>query len=229
MGLTALVAGASGLIGRELVKLLLSDKDFARVVILVRRELDIQHAKLEQRLVDFERIEEYVAEAGGLKDAIVFCTLGTTIKKAKTRDAFRRVDYEFPLRLARQSAADGAKQFHVVTALGSSSKSAFFYSRVKGQLEEALHQLKLQTLHIFRPSLLLGEREEVRFGERAAAAIAVRTALIWKGPLSPYKPIHGKTVAEAMLGLSKKPDRGIFIHQSSEITEQAEEYRSSRL
>jgi uncharacterized protein YbjT (DUF2867 family) len=224
VGRTAWVAGATGLIGKELVQLLLADKAYSKVIILVRKKVNIAHPKLEQRIIDFNRIEESVA--GELKDAYVFCTLGTTIRIAKTKDAFRKVDYEYPFRLAQISASEGAKQFSIVTSIGASTKSSFFYTQVKGQVEEAIRKLGLQALHIYRPSQLLGDREEVRRGERMAEIVAKATAFLWKGPLAKYKPIHVRTVARAMLEASRMHEKGIHVHESFQLPDLAASYMS---
>jgi uncharacterized protein YbjT (DUF2867 family) len=206
----AIVAGATGLIGRELVRLLLDDPRYVRVTILVRRPIEIRHPKLETRIIDYAALDRIDPDMNG---ADVFCTLGTTIKKAGTRKAFREVDYGYPLALGRMAKEGGAAQFLIVTSMGASASSRIFYSRVKGEVEEALSRLELPALHIFRPSLLLGKREEFRFGERVASLL-----LPPLGPLlGKYRPIHARTVAHAMRQAAGLGVTGTRIYESDEI------------
>ncbi|WP_369426627.1 oxidoreductase [Paenibacillus ehimensis] len=181
MAKQAIVAGSTGLVGRELVSLLLDHPAYDRVITLVRTSSGIRHPKLEQRVISFDRLAD--ESAVGFEGADVFCALGTTIKKAKTREQFRKVDYGYPMELGRLASASGAAQFLIVTAIGADKQSVFFYSRVKGETEDGLRALGLPSLHIFRPSLLLGEREEVRFGERMAALLSRVAGFAMRGPL----------------------------------------------
>jgi uncharacterized protein YbjT (DUF2867 family) len=147
----------------------------------------------------------------------VFCCLGTTIKKAGSQEAFRRVDYEYPLNVARLAAQWEDAHFLVVSSVGADAGSGVFYSRVKGELEKAVQALPLAGAHIFRPSLLLGERGEVRLGERMAAVAAKPLSLLLFGPLRKYRPIHARTVAQAMLRVAREGRRGVEILESNRI------------
>lgn len=216
MGKTALIVGATGLVGSELVKLLLASPEYARVIVWVRRSIKIAGKKLEEKDIDFDRLE-----ALGIDGEVdhVFCCLGTTIKQAKTREAFRKVDLEYPLALGRWARAHGVAQFMVISAMGANANSKIFYSRTKGQLEQALGNLGLNGLHIFRPSLLLGERNEFRLGEAAAAKISRLVPFFFSGHLKTYKPIQARSVAGAMYRVALKENRGTFIYSSNEISE----------
>lgn len=224
---TAVVAGATGLVGRELVRQLLEDGAYASVVALVRRKTGLTHPKLQEVVVDYRALVEMAGEtveeeqAGEphielrLAGADVFCALGTTIKKAGTQEAFRKVDYDYPLALGRLAKAQGAAQFLIVTAMGADPASRIFYSRVKGEVEEALRDLHLPVLHLFRPSLLLGKRDEFRLGERLAGMIMPGFAAL----LGKYRPVHGRTVAAAMIRMAKSGEPGVHIHESNRIRE----------
>jgi uncharacterized protein YbjT (DUF2867 family) len=215
MGKTAIVAGATGLIGEELVKCLLESPDFTSVIILIRKSTNLKHEKLTELVIDYEKLDavgEYFAKAN------VFCALGTTIKVAKTKEAFRKVDYEYPLQLAKLVQKYGAEQFHVVTAMGANPNSSIFYSQVKGQLEIALEQLKLPSLHIYHPSLLLGNRKEFRLGERAGAVIMRVLSVALIGKLRKYRAIHVKTIAKSMIYASLMQQSGTQIYEYNEIT-----------
>lgn len=214
----AVVAGATGLVGKELVRQLLEDEAYGSVVILVRRKTGLAHPKLTESIVDYRALaggDEQAVQALDLAGADVFCALGTTIKKAGTQEAFREVDYDYPLALGRLAKEQGAARFLIVTAIGANPASRIFYSRVKGEVEEALRALNLPALDLFRPSLLLGKREEFRLGERLAALF-----MPWlSGLLGKYRPVHGRTVAAAMIQAAKSGEPGVRIHESNRIRE----------
>jgi uncharacterized protein YbjT (DUF2867 family) len=211
---TAVIVGATGLVGYELVQLLLKEEHYHRVVVLVRRTMAIQHQKLEQQIINFDRLDQV---SHYLKGADVFCTLGTTIKKAGSKSAFIKVDQQYPLRIAQLSKEQGAASFLIVTALGANPQSSIFYSQVKGQLEVELQKLQLRGLHIFQPSLLLGDRAEYRLGERIAGKLMPFIAFLFSGPLRKYKAIHVHTVAKAMIKAAKEERQGNFTYTSEKI------------
>lgn len=138
----------------------------------------------------------------------VFCCLGTTIKQAGSQDAFRRVDYDYVLALARAGQRNGATQFLLVSAIGADPAARVFYSRVKGETEAAVRRLPYRSIQIFRPSLLLGERAEFRLGERVAMVMAPLVKLALVRPLRRYRPVHATTVARAMVAVAKEAPRG---------------------
>jgi len=210
---TALVAGASGLVGGLLLDALLESPQYREVCSLGRRPVSKQHPRLTQRTVDFARLEGEPLPAAD--DA--FCCLGTTIKKAGSQEAFRAVDHDAVLAFGKAARKAGARRFLVVTALGADPRSRVFYNRVKGEAEEALKAVGFETLVILRPSLLLGDRAESRPGERAA--IVVSKAL---GPLlRPFggRPIEAHTVARAMLALARDTPAGVRVALSGELQE----------
>ncbi len=201
---TALLAGATGLVGSHVLERLLSDSTWTHVVTVGRRTAPLQHDKLEQRILDL-----------GALDAIdlpraddVFCCLGTTIKQAGSREAFRRVDHDVVVGLARAGLRSGATQFLLVSAIGADPASRVFYSRVKGEAEAAVRQLPYRGVQIFRPSLLLGERAEFRFGERVAMLAAPVVPLFLPGPFRRFRPIRAATVARAMVRVAQEAPRG---------------------
>ncbi|MCR8635278.1 oxidoreductase [Paenibacillus radicis (ex Xue et al. 2023)] len=217
MGHTAVIAGATGLIGGELVRGLLEDPFFDQVIALVRKETGLAHEKLIQVVTDYEALEDAVEQY--LSDAYVFCCLGTTIKKAGSKEQFRKVDYEYPMLLGRLALRYGAAEYLIVTSMGANAGSAFFYNQVKGEVEEGLSKLQLPSLQIFRPSLLLGDRQEVRLGERFGTAVSRVVTPIMIGALRKYRPIQAQIVAKAMLQSSKKSNKGTWIYESDQIEE----------
>ena len=211
---TAIVAGATGLIGSELLQLLLDTDYYTTVVSLTRSYLDFKHDKLLQFVIDFDRIDE-VKELLGATD--IYCCLGTTMKKAGSKEAFRKVDFDYPLQLAKLALENESKQFFLVSALGADTNSMFFYNQVKGELEDKVKQLGYQSVHIFQPSLLLGAREEQRTGEQIAKAISKGISFALAGPLKKYKPIEANTVATAMYKKAMERTDGVHTYSSNEI------------
>jgi len=204
---TALLVGATGLVGSFLLHRLLESGAYGRVTVWVRRDFGEAHPKLKAEVADFERLHERHVEADD-----VFCCLGTTIKKAGSQAAFRQVDYDYPVALAIAAAAGGAKRLLVVSALGANPDSRVFYSRVKGETEIAVRAAGVPATIFFRPSLLSGPRAEVRRGERIGEAIGKVL-----GPLlGKYRPIHADLVAAAMLRAALE-ERPSGVIESGEI------------
>lgn len=211
---TALVAGASGLIGGHLLRLLVDDPAYDRVTTLVRRALPLTHKKLVQRVVDFDRLAE-VGDFPRVHD--VFCCLGTTIRQAGSQDAFRKVDMTYVVELGRMAVRHRATQYLVVTALGADPRSRVFYNRVKGETEEAIRRLQFEGIQIFRPSLLLGNRAQIRSAERIAGLLSPLVGWVMMGPLARYRPINAATVARALVRVARDAPRGAHVYESDEI------------
>lgn len=211
---TALLAGAGGLVGNELLHILLTSSHYSHIKILVRHPLEITHEKLEQITTDFDKLDEY-AQHFDVDD--VYCCLGTTIKKAGSQEAFKKVDYNYPLKMAELAASQQAKNFLVITALGADSTSKVFYSRTKGQLQLRLKKLGLTALHIFQPSLLLGERKEFRLGEKAASSLSPLFSRFLKGKMEKYKPVEARSVALAMYEVAQIERTGNYTYPSDRI------------
>jgi uncharacterized protein YbjT (DUF2867 family) len=206
---TALIAGASGLVGGECLRRLLASAAYSTVTIVTRRSLGdaARHPKVREIVVDFARLENIQAE---LRADHVFCTLGTTIRKAGSQAKFRQVDYEYPRHLAQLTRANGARHFSLVSALGASSNSGVFYSRVKGELEDALRAMGWPSLCLLRPSVIAGERQESRPLER------VGEWLLRFGP-STYRPVAAGSIAAAMIATAQHQAAGVTILESREI------------
>ena len=207
----ALLAGATGLIGSQVLKLLLDDPEYHEVKILTRRAIDVSHHKLRTILADVDSLKNVVGE---LKADTVFCCLGTTMKKAGSKEAFRKIDFTYPLEIASATHRLGAKQFLLVSALGADPSSSIFYNKVKGETEDAIGKLGFTSFHIFRPSLLLGDRNESRPGEDAAKIVYKYLGFIIPAK---YKGVEASNVARAMIHFARIEKDGKHIHQSIEL------------
>lgn len=212
----ALIAGASGLVGGFLLERLLRSPLYEQVVAVTRRPLTIKHPKLHEIISEFDDVEVKV-KAAGFKPTDAFCALGTTIKRAGSQAAFRKVDFEYVVRFARAAKAAGAQRFLLVTAVGASARSSIFYSRVKGEVEEAVSAMGFEAVHIFRPSMLMGNRDDKRPGETIAKALTPYISPFLIGPASIYKGIEAETVAAAMAAAARTATTGFMIHHYNEM------------
>lgn len=209
---SVLIAGASGLVGREILQGLLADDSVAMVHSLGRRELQLKHPRLTQHRVDFSRALPALPSVGE-----AFVALGTTIKVAGSQEAFRAVDFDAVLAVAKAAKAAGASRLGVVSAMGADPRSRIFYNRVKGEMEAAISALGFDTLVIARPSFLVGDREAlgqpVRGGEKLALNVSK-----WLAPLIPdnLKAIEAATVARALLK-AVPASKGRRVMLSSEL------------
>jgi len=214
---SALIAGGTKLVGSHCLQFLLASPEYASVTALVRRNTGIMHAKLQEQFVDFDKLTNLPA----VDD--IYCALGTTIKKAGSQRAFRRVDFEYPFHLAERSFAADAKQFLFVSSVGANSRSGNFYLRIKGELEDALRQLSFTALHVFRPSFLVGERKEQRTGERLGIMVAEALNFAMVGGLRKYRSIPAETVAKAMVKAATRGSLGVHTYECDEIEKLAGE------
>lgn len=206
-GRTALIAGASGLVGGHVLARLLASPDYARVIAVTRKRLAVEHPKLTQIVTPLDAVEGAVAELGaGVDDA--FCALGTTIKIAGSQAQFRHVDFDYVVGFARAAKAAGAKRFQLVSAIGASAGSTIFYSRVKGEAEDAIAALGFAALNIFRPGMLLGARAEPRPLEGIVGAMTPLLNPLMIGGAAVYRSIRGETVADAMVAAALRGDDG---------------------
>lgn len=215
--MTASVVGSTGLIGGYLLEELLNDSYFDTVRILIRRPIDTTHTKLEKKIVDFNDSDSVLVALSNSN--VVFCAIGSTMKKVKgDKDAYRKIDFDIPVKVARLCKMTGCEKFILVSSAGANAKSSNFYQRLKGETDEAVKDAGPKTVHIMRPSLLLGERKEFRFGENIGKA--VMTSLSFLIPAK-YKATQAKDVAKVMVALAKKKGEGFFIHDNEEIRELA--------
>jgi uncharacterized protein YbjT (DUF2867 family) len=201
---TAVIAGATGLVGKQLMFKLLDSPLYYRVVALVRKKMPVRHEKLIQMEVDFDHLYDLKYQILGDD---FFCCLGTTIKQAGSKAAFYKVDFTYCYELARIASANGAHRFLLVSAVGADAKSSIFYSRVKGELENAIKKLNFPHFQVFRPSFLVGERVQSRLGEKLGIGFAKAISPLMLGMLEKYKPIEAVQVATSMLHAAQQDSK----------------------
>ncbi len=211
--MTATLIGATGLIGSYILEVLLDDNYFDTVRILIRRPVDSTHPKLEKKLVDFADAESFRLS---LEDSdVVFCAVGTTQQKVKgDKVAYRKVDFDITVNAARFCKLNGCGKFVLVSSVGANSRSNNFYLKLKGEVEDAVKASGLPSVHIMRPSILLGHRKESRAGEKIAKVLMKTFSFLLP---SKFKPVHGRDVAKAMVAASKKTTEGFFLREYREI------------
>lgn len=213
MAKRAVVIGATGLVGSHLIRLLTGDPNYQSIMVFARRSLELNNPKLEEHIVDFDEIDSWKKD---IKGDVLFSTMGTTIKKAGSKKVQYKIDFTYQFEVAKAAAQQGVRDYFLVSSLGANPKSNIFYSRMKGDLDEAVQQLPFNSVNIIRPSVLAGNRLEKRSGE--AALIKVASFLVKILPfLKKHKPIPAKTVAQAMLNLDAQALQGISIINNTEL------------
>jgi uncharacterized protein YbjT (DUF2867 family) len=213
---TALIIGSTGLIGSQLLQLLLESDYYSSVITFVKRDTGIQHPKLKQHIIDFEKPESYRDLVEGDD---FFCTIGTTINKAGSKEAFRKVDFEYPEQFAKIAIENKVKQFLIISSLGADANSSNFYLKTKCEIERFLKNSTLKKISILRPSLLLGNRAEFRLGEKVGAFFMKAFSFLFIGSLKKYKPIKSETVARALFAIAQQNKNGFTIYESDLIQE----------
>lgn len=206
----AAIVGATGLVGRALLENLLESTDYQKVISFTRRKTSQTHPKLQERVLPLENLEN--EEPPGVD--VAFCALGTTMKKAGSKAAFKEVDYAHVVRFARLVKRASCPRFLMVSAMGADPKSLVFYNRVKGEVEQAVRERGFKATHILRPSLLLGDRKEARLGEDLGKKFSQ-----FVNPVIPanYRAIQATQVAYAMYKISLLEEQGFFIHENKEL------------
>lgn len=211
---TAILLGASGLVGGFCLRALVDEPRYARVMVFGRRQLaGFTHAKVSQRIADLAGVT--ADDFRGAQD--VFIAFGTTIRKAGSQAEFRRIDLELPLHLASEAVKAGAGQLVIVSSVGADPGSRNFYLRTKGALEQQLTKLPFKAIHILRPSLLIGKRAEFRLAEALAMGIAPVLNIVMPGPLRRYRSIRAELVGKAMVAAATSGKAGTYIYEYGEI------------
>lgn len=211
---TAILLGASGLVGGFCVRELVDDPGCTRVMTFGRRQLPaLTRAKVSQRIAELAALT--ADDFRGAQD--LFCALGTTIRKAGSQAEFRRIDLELPLHLANEAVQAGVEQIIVVSSVGADPNSKNFYLRTKGELEQELAKLPFRAVHILRPSLLMGKRDEFRLGEVIGMTVAPALDLLTLGKLRRYHSVHAQMVGRAMVAAAKQGIAGSHVYEYRQI------------
>ncbi|MBF8963911.1 NAD(P)H-binding protein [Pontibacter sp. FD36] len=220
---TALVIGATGLVGKQLVQQLLSDERFNNVIVFGRRSLGIANTKLQEHLIDFDKPEDWQHL---VKGDVFFSTLGTTLKQAGGQNEQYKVDYHYQYKFAEAAAQNGVPAYVLVSSSGADPGSLIFYSRMKGALEEAVKKLDFKSINIIQPGLLHGDRQESRTGEEIG--YKVMHFLDKLGIAGKYKPYEDKVVAQAMVNAGIAAQPGVHTYTLGEVFKLAEREHLSR-
>lgn len=211
---TVTIVGASGLVGSELLQILGYIDEISAIKVVTRAPVGKMMPQMENIILNFDKLGDY---AETLKADIFVCCLGSTIKKAGSQEAFKKVDLDYVVNFAKVAEAVGAKKFLVVSAMGANPESKIFYNRVKGEMEKALKDLKIPQIEIFRPSLILGERKEKRAGEEWGQRLSPFVNKILVGPLRKYRGITAKDIAKAMAIAILNFQAGFYVYDSEQI------------
>lgn len=216
MNKTAIVIGATGLVGKQLVEILFTNKEYQTVKVFSRRSAGLANEKLEEHLVDFDKFENWKDDVSG---DVLFSSMGTTIKQAGSKDAQYKVDYTYQYQVAKAAAENGVKQLVLISSLGANPKSSIFYSRIKGELDQAVEKLSFKSVCVLRPSALIGDRPEERAGEKTMIKTTEFFSKILPF-LKKYKPIDATIVAAAMVNVvNQYGEKKYSIFNNSELFE----------
>jgi uncharacterized protein YbjT (DUF2867 family) len=213
MDMTVTIAGVTGLTGKALLEQLESDKRFSRIFVLSRKEIKVRSRKTELIKTDFKDTQWRKA----FPTDVFFCCLGTTMKKAGSREAFKAVDYDLVIQLAQTAKEKGGRTFVGISSIGANAKSSNFYLKTKGEMEAAVSKMGFESCTFLRPSILLGERDEKRTGEKIGIKIAELFRPFMLGPLRKYRGVKAETLAAAMIQMATGNQPGIRFLESDEI------------
>ncbi|KIO53883.1 oxidoreductase [Flavobacterium hibernum] len=211
----AILYGASGLVGSYILDNLLNNANYQQVIIVVRKDLNIQHPKLKTLIGDFNTLPEVVKD---IQVDEVFIALGTTQKKTPDKKLYYQIDHDYPILATKLAKENGAKAVFLVSALGANAKSSIFYSKLKGETEQDITSLNLDHTYIFRPSMILGNRKENRPAEKVFIGIFKFINPIFVGGLSKYKGIEATDIAKAMVNSANALNEKVKILHWEEMT-----------
>ena len=209
---TAIIIGATGLVGSTLVTQICENPNYSKVVLLLRKPLNISHSKLIQEVIDFDNIDALKVVGDDL-----FCAMGTTLAKAGSKEAQYKIDCTYPFEIGKIAKANGVKQFILVSSVGADFDSSNFYLRTKGDLEKKIQSLGFQNFVSVRPSMLLGDREESRLGEKIGKVFSNLLSPLLFGSLRKYHGIEASDVAKSMQRFANQGLSGVKYVEYDEI------------
>lgn len=214
----AIIVGASGLIGSKLLDILLAQSDYDEVLSISRKKIKSNNTKLHQIIAEFDNVAEYENE---LKGDVIFCCLGTTKRNTPDMNDYRKVDHDYPVKLAEIALRNGVSQFHYISAMGARFGSSNFYTKIKGDTEHDLKKVGVDALFIYQPSVLIGHRNKPRILESIAVFVMKIFGPLLVGRLKKYKAIEALDVAKAIYKQSLKNKMGVFTYTSDQIKKRA--------
>lgn len=214
----AVIAGASGLTGGYLLNHILNEPHYDEVLVIVRKQLPIEHKNLVQLVVDFDKLDDVATSITG---DVMFCCLGTTKAKTPDKTLYHKIEHDYPVKLAQIAFRNGFKQYHLMSSVGADANAGSDYLKWKGKTEDDIQQISFPVLHIYRPSLLTGNRPDFRLVEKIAEGFMKLIDPLLFGSFKKYVSIPAATVAKAMYKQSLKTEEGVFIHPSHHIKQLA--------
>ena len=221
----AILFGATGMIGNFVLRLLLENENYSKVLVITRHTTNVDHPKLEEKVIDFMKLPHYEKEIVG--DDLFIC-LGTTLAKAGSKKTFYQIDYTLNYTIAKMAEKNKVNQILLVSSVGANKNSRLFYYKVKGELEESIKAMKFWSIRIFQPSILLGERNENRLGEDLAKIIGQGLDFVTGGLLKKYKPVEAEVVAKAMVQVAQHLNSGIQVYPSHWLQDLSEKEEALR-
>ena len=210
---TAIIIGATGLVGSTLVEQILENPTYSKVVLLLRKPLNISYSKLIQEVIDFDN-----PDASKIMGDDLFCAMGTTLAKAGSKEAQYKIDCTYPFEIGKIAKTNGVKQYILVSSLGANLQSSNFYVRTKGDLEQKIKSLGFQNFVSLRPSFLLGNRKEFRLGEKIGVVLVKILSPLMLGGLKKYRGIEASKVAKSMQSLANQGLMGVHFVESDKIS-----------
>jgi len=214
----AIIVGASGLIGSKLLDILLAQPYYTEVLSISRKKIKLNNKKLKKIVIDFDHLNEYADEING---DVIFCCLGTTRRETPDLNDYRKIDHDYPVRLAEIAVKNGVDQYHYISTMGARSESSNFYTKIKGDTEDDLKKVGLKGLFIYRPSILIGHRNKHRTLENIAVFVMKIIGPLLVGKLKKYRAIKALDVAKAMYKQSLKNRADVVTYTSDEIKKRA--------
>lgn len=214
MNKKAIVLGASGLIGNQLVRLLMEDDSFSQIILFVRKELSFLSEKIQQIVLDFNDLEKYQDEFDG---SVLFLCLGTTRKKTPDLEQYRSIDYGITLRAAKLAKSAGVEAVHLISAIGADPKSSIFYNRLKGEIEVELKKIGFDSTYIYQPSMLIGYRNESRPAETVFQKLMPFFDLFLRGKNAKYHSVTALKLAQSLLNHHKTAKKGVHVLSYSDF------------
>ncbi|MDB5032324.1 NAD-dependent epimerase/dehydratase family protein [Mucilaginibacter sp.] len=210
----AVIVGASGLIGSNLLAMLSTQPNYDEILIIARKKTRTNNVKVTQLIIEFAHLDRYAKSITG---NVIFCCLGSTRSETPDLDEYRKIDHDYPVKLAEIALKNGIEQYHLVSSISADARSSNFYLRMKGETEEDIKKIGLKSLHIYQPSVLIGYRQSARLLEGISIFFLKITSPLLLGTLKKYRAISAHSVAKTLFKQSLKNQTGVFTYTSDKI------------